>query len=530
MTRGLSRREVAIRAASWALVFVSSTFSTPHGVVPMTEAQVPTPKSVPAAKPPRARQPASAAKRPHAAGPALALTVVTRQWPPLVHVRLRLNSGTFADPAGREGQAALCWRAAVRAGGGRSQTQFAQALDALGGSLEVRVGRHDTLFEGMTLASELEPFLALLADIVFRPRLATEDIAHARAQQLADVAARYDDDEALAHEALVRFAHRGGAAGRAADGDPKSLAGITAAHCGAYHRAVISAAVPHFGFAGAITTDRATTVVRTHFGALLAGRSKVALARNRPLKPPHVVGRRLLLLDHPGRKQATVMLGFPTVGSKHGDQLALRLADAVLGGAFSSRLNLRIREQRGWTYSLHSFLRASPETGMWTVNWTPARDVAPQSLDLVMRIVELARKDGVSATETTFGKGFLTGALRYDADTAEAELDLRMHAIALGLGADWLDRYGARVGGLTRKVVSAALRAHIDPSRAVAVIVGDARTLLPALKAAQAGFAVEVMPYRGAPELAKVVGVPVTLTPGPSPVTPVTPVADAKTP
>lgn len=488
----------------------------------MTEAQTPTPKAARVAHPPGVRKSARPAKKPE-----LALTVVTRQWPPLVHVRLRLKSGTFADPSGREGQAALCWRAAIRAGGGRSQTQFAQAMDALGGSLEVRVGRHDTLFEGMTLATELEPFLALLADTVFRPRLAEEDVAHARAQQLADVAARYDDDDALAHEALVRFAHRDGAAGRAADGDPKSLAGITAAHCVAHHRAVLRAAVPHFGFAGAITADRAAIAVRAHFGALLTARTKVALARNRPLTPPKVVGRRLLLLDHPGRKQATVMLGFPTVGSKHVDQLALRLADAVIGGSFSSRLNLRIREQRGWTYSLHSFVRASPETGMWTVNWTPPRDVAPQSLDLVMRIVELARKDGISAAETDFGKGFLTGALRYDADTAEAELELRMHAIALGLGADWLDTYGARVGRLTRKAVSAALRAHIDPSRAVAVVVGDARTLLPALMAAQAGFAVEVMPYRGAPESAKVVGVPVTLTPGPSPVTPV---VDAKTP
>lgn len=446
----------------------------------------------------------------------LQLTVVSRAWPPLVHVRIRLPSGAFSDPTGREGQAALCWRAAIRAAGGRSQAQLARALDALGATLDVRVGRQDTLIEGTTLASQLKPFMALLADAVLKPRLNASDIDHARARQLADIAARFDDDEALAHEGLVRFAHRKDAAGRPADGDATSLATITAAHCRAYHHAVIAGVTPRFGFAGAIDQTAAATLVRASFGPLVGSRAPLSFAANRPLVAPVVAGRRLLLLDHPGRKQASIMLGFPTVGSTHPDLLALRLADAVIGGAFTSRLNLRIREQRGWTYSLQSFVRASPKSGMWTIGWTPGHKVAARSIDLAMRIVELACKDGISAAEATFGRGYLDGAARYDADTAEAELDLRLHAIALGLGPQWLDHYPKRVAALTHKQASAALRAHIHPGKVVAVVVGDAKKLLPALKGAKAGFAIQVLPYRVPANTATVVGKTISTTPGPS--------------
>ncbi len=444
----------------------------------------------------------------------LPLLLVQRAWPPVVHLRIRLPSGALADPAARLGTAALCWRAALRAAGGRGQAAQARALEALGVRFDAHVGLRETVVEATLLADQLEPSLALIADALFRPRLADEDVDDARQRQLADLQSKRDDDDTLADEGLFRFLHRGQPEGRPVEGIPATLARINRRHCRAAHKRALAAGPVQLGLAGPLSPKAAAALVRRHLAPLL--KRRVAVPQS-AVAAPRVSGRRLLVLDHPGRQQATVVLGLPTLGAGSPDLIAMRLADAVVGGAFTSRLNYRIREQRGWTYSLMSALRTTRARGVWTVSWTPAREVAARSLDLAMRVVELAAKDGVTAKELTFGAGFLTGGLRYETETVEAELDLRMRTWALGLGQRWIDRYPAAVRQLTRKQVGAAMKRHLDPSRAVVVVVGDARTLVPAFRAGRAGFAVEVMPLHGAPERATVKGNPLAVTPGPTP-------------
>ncbi|MCO4762127.1 MAG: insulinase family protein [Myxococcales bacterium] len=450
----------------------------------------------------------------------LRLVVIPATWPPIVHVRLQFPSGSIADPPDRPGQTALCWRAALRAAGKRDQATLAKAFDGIGSGVVAHVGRRQTVIEGFTLAAEMETFMGLLADVVLRPRLSKADVDHARTHQIADISALFDDDESLAAESVIRFAHRGQPAGQSPMGTPDALRRIDAAQCKVAHQRFISRVKPHIGFAGAIDEKAAGALLRTHLAPLLGAATQRV---NSQMAAPRIKGRRLLLLDHPGRLQASVVVALPTIGARHKDMLALRIADAVIGGAFSSRLNLRIREQRGWTYSLQAGIRAANNTGLWTVSWAPTPDVAAQSIDLAMRVIELARKDGISAAEHGFGQGFLTGGLRYDADTPEAELGLRMTATSLGLGPTWLDTYAAKVQALTRKQVNAALRAHIDPGAAVVVVIGDARKLRPSLAQLKSGFAVQVLPYRAAPNEAVVAGNSVRETPGPSPATVTTP-------
>ena len=430
------------------------------------------------------------------------LVVVERAWPPTLHVVVQLQSGALADPTGLEGRAALCWDAAVRAGGGLDRKAFATRLEALGARLDADVGRHGTQIAISGLAEHADAMFALLADVVLRPGLAASDVDEAREQLRAGIAAREDDDEATASDALVRYALRGDVAGRPIDGDPATLGKIDAKACRALVEAAVAGVRVDIGVGGALDAKTAHALTRKHFAPLLAPRRAAGTAANRSSAGPGRDGRRLLLIDHPGRNAAQVALAIPTSGATAPGATALVVADAVLGGAFTSRLSHQIRELRGWTYSIGSHLQAGPRHGLWSLAWAPRNAVVAKSIDLALRQLELAALDGATRREVAFARDFLRGSQRQAVETAGEELAARLRVRALGLPDDWLAGFEGRLAAVDGKATAAAMK-RLAPSDVVVVVVGDAARLRPQLEAMASGFAVEVLPRGGVPELTR---------------------------
>ncbi len=428
--------------------------------------------------------------------------VVQRAWPPVVTIRAVVGSGSLADPAGQEGLALLCWTTALRGAGDRDRSEIAEKLEALGAHVDFSVDKLSVTVVGEVLADQLDAFIPLFSDILTRPRFDPAEIELARTQLLSDVVESRDDDDALAHDALPRYLYRGQPAGRPTGGTEKSLAAIDGAAVKSWHQKHAVAANLRFGFAGAIDATAAQTIAQT----LAAKLSMQAQA-----KPPNfgkigLSGRRLLLIDKPRRTQAQVLIAQPLVASTHKDSLALQVANAVLGGAFTSRLNREIRELRGWSYSTWSAISSAPQAGTLALGFSPGnRDVAP-AIELAVKIVAELQQHGVTAAELRFAKDFLKGAHRASLETADHELAQRLHAIVLGLPADEIDTLPARIESIDVKAVNRALHEHLHPLDLVAVVVGSAKILREKLENSAAQFAVEVIAADAAPESTTGVG------------------------
>lgn len=421
--------------------------------------------------------------------------VVRRPYPPLVAVRVSIAGGSLRDPAGKEGLGLLCWQTALRGTTKRTRAQQAEALEALGAHLDVATDKFTTTLSGDVLLEHLPAYLELLADVLLRPRFDPKEFDAGRAQLLAELTSARDDDDWLASDAIGRYLYRGSALGRPTTGTPISLAGLRAADCAALHVASVVQGQVRIGLAGPLDLPQAEQLVSTHIGPLPKGKAFAAAP-----EPPAPDGRRLLLLDKPKRTQAQVQLAVQTAGVKDSDFVPLVVANAMLGGAFTSRLVNQIREQRGWSYGVSSSLVGSATQSAWTIQFAPGNAVAPKAIDLAVQIAQELRQHGLTAKELQFAKDFLVGSQQLALESAERELVQRMRALELGLPASDLDRFAERVRAVTLADVQRALKRHLAPEHLVAVVVGSAAALREPLAAGSAGFAVDVLAPDGLPE------------------------------
>lgn len=424
----------------------------------------------------------AAAKKP----PALEILQVERPWPALVAVRVVVGGGSSLDPPGQEGLAALGWSAALRGAGARERAQLAEALDALGARLDVSVDRQAAVLSGDVATEHLEPFLALLADVLLQPRFDRAEVEVVRAELLADLEHQQDDDEGQSSDAAQRYLYRGQPQGRPIGGTAASLPSLDARKLAAWHKRLVVAGNLRIGLAGDLRGDRAQKAVAAALLGVPAG-AAVPVRVAKAVSP----GRRLLLIDKPRRTQAQVVLAMTVAPAKHPDFLAMLLGNAVLGGTFTSRLTREIRELRGWAYQTWSGLSGSAGASTWSLGFASANRDAPAALDLALRIVEELQRHGVTPAELRHAKDWLQGAHGLAMETAVGELAQRMRAAELGLPQSDIDQFAQRVEAVDAKAVQRVLKVQLRPLHMVAVVVGAGRALAEKLASADSGYLLE---------------------------------------
>ena len=299
----------------------------------------------------------------HRLGNGLTVITVPRPGLPLVSARLLLRVGTAADPAGRPGVAAmtatLLSKGARRDGRAVGATALAREAEALGGVLATDSGWR-TLGIGLQVTSpRLPAALSLLADLLREPLLAADELERARAQALDGLRLAFGSPSELASMALRRAFWGDSPYGAVAP--PAALQRLTVEDVRQFHALHARPELAALVLAGDVTPERAALLAQRWLGDW----SPVgALSPLVPAALPQPVAPSLVLLDLPGVGQSAVQLAVPSAGSTAADRLVAVVANAVLGGGYSSRLNEAVRIQRGLSYGAFSDLESQPGSGM----------------------------------------------------------------------------------------------------------------------------------------------------------------------
>jgi predicted Zn-dependent peptidase len=296
---------------------------------------------------------------------------------PMVALSVAFRAGSGADPAGKAGLADLTWRLLLEGAGKRDALQLADAFGELGASPAVSVERDGAAIAVTVLPRHAEAALALLAEVASRPRLAAADFERRKRQQLADLAARIGEPRFLAAWALVEAVYGPDHPyGHPLSGLPAPVAALSLADARRFHRENAGPAAAAVIVAGPVTLEQARAWAEKHLGSW---RSPA-----RPPPPPPALEasprREVVLVPKAGLAQTVISLGRPALPAGHPDLEALQVANEVFGGAFSSRLNMNLREQRGYTYGAHSRVEALRGTGLITAGTSVRADVTGDSL------------------------------------------------------------------------------------------------------------------------------------------------------
>ncbi|WP_347262198.1 pitrilysin family protein [Rudaea sp.] len=437
------------------------------------------PNALPAPGPARKASIPASAEKTLANG--LRIVVATRRATPLVTTALYLRSGAEVDPPRLSGLAAMTAGLLDKGTATRSAPQIAEAADALGGSIGTGAGWDSSSASITVTTPKLAAALDLIADIVLHPKFAQEEIDRLRKQSLDSLQLELSEPQGLAALVARRAVFGDGAYGHPADGTVPALPRITRADIVRLHDTYYRPDNALLVFAGDIDLDQAAKLAESAFGAWK--NPATALPAPRAASGPSTLAASVVV-DLPGTGQAAVALAHAGIARDAADYYAGLVANAVLGGGYSSRLNQEIRIKRGLSYGAGSALATLRHGGAFVANAQTKNPSAVEVAGLMYAELDRLGASEVPADEFAARKATLAGNYAFGLETT-GSLAARVAGFAVyGQPLSELGAWPDKVQAVTPAQVQAFARTHLGRDGATLVVAGDAGQFAEALATA----------------------------------------------
>ena len=388
----------------------------------------------------------------------------------LVSADLLLRAGAYDDPAGAEGLAALTMAALTEGSGDQGSQEFAAAVAAAGASLVGDADLRGSVLRLSCPASRLDAGLELMTQALTRPRLAAEDVDREIGLRIEELAMREADPGSVAAMVLDEAYHpEGSRAGLPDLGTRESLPTLGAERVRAFYE-------QHLGSTGAVLVlagDLEQVDLDEVLGRTLGTwRGAAGAAAEEPVHPPQ--GPRLLLVDRPGSVQSHLALAWPAVTREDPAWAGLQVATHVVGGSMESWLNQRLREEKGYTYGVGSYVDASARNSRLTVQTAVESEATGDAVADVLETLRRAVREGIDEQEHGRAVAELDGSAPLQSQTAAGVAMQAVRDAFFGLPLDYADQVARRIRESTAEEASRAFAEAVDHDRGTVVVVGDA--------------------------------------------------------
>ena len=399
---------------------------------------------------------------------------------PRVSFTLTLRHGEASLPAEQAGLASLTAELLKRGAGARDALALASATDELGASLGAGAD-WDSIGVGVTgLSRDEDTLLAILADVVLRPRFDPREALRARSERLAALEGAKDDPATLLSWYAARALYPEHRFGAPSDGTPESVARFDARVARDLHRRFFVANDAVLAVVGDVETQDVLARVRGAFGTWPRG-PVVADGESPAVQAPPA--RRVIVVDQPDLVQARVMIAHEGIARSDPDRVAAGLLNSVVGGSgFSSRLMARVRSDAGLTYNVGSGFSLRRAPGPFVISTFTRVPEVRRVIDLLLGELERARSEPPSESELASARTLAVGEFALGLETSGAVMSSLVDLDVYGLPEDSLDSYRGRVRATTADQTAALAQRLFHPERTLIVLVGPAAGLTPQLE------------------------------------------------
>jgi predicted Zn-dependent peptidase len=433
------------------------------------------------ARPPRLGAPPALALPPAAErrlSNGMRLVVVEQRELPLADFVLVVGAGSEADPAGREGLATMTAALLDEGTATRTSLQIADQASYLGVTLGAGAGWDASRVGLHAPVAQLDSALALMADVVVRPAFPVREFERLRRERLTGLLQLRDEAPAVADRAFAQQLFGAGHPyGRPESGTEASTRALTRADVQRFYATHWR---PNNSTLVVVGDVRADDVARRVEQAFAAWRPAAVPAPAAPAAPA-ARATAVYLVDKPDAPQSSVRIGLPGAARSTPDYFPLRVLNTVLGGSFTSRLNQNLREARGYTYGAGSAFELRRAVGPFVAEAEVTGAKTDSALAEFMKELR-AIGDTVPAAELDKAKRYLVLQLPSRFETTGDIAAQLVPLVVYGLPLDFYNQFTARVQAVTQADVQRAARRYVDPSRFVVVVVGDRKTVEPAVR------------------------------------------------
>jgi len=399
---------------------------------------------------------------------------------PIVTISVLVDAGAVADPPERSGLAQLTARLLLEGTTSADGTAITDRFERLGASIDSHADWDAAAVNVTTLTDKLAESFDLLGSVLRRPGFNEREVERLKAERLAELLQQRAEPRGLADELFSRFLYDGRSRYALPDGgDETSVRGLTRAEVVRFYEARYSPASMTMIVVGDVETRALERMAAAVFGDWTGPLTTPASASDEPARR----SRALHIVNKPDAPQSELRIGHVGLPRHHPDYFPAVIMNAVLGGLFSSRINLNLREVHGYTYGANSYFDWRRQRGPWVVATAVASEVTHAAATEVLKEIDRFRSAPISEDELTLATSYLDGVFPIRFETTSAIASALTTLVVYDLPDDWYDEYRARVRAVTSGDVLVAAERHLHPEAMQMVVVGSAAAVREGMEA-----------------------------------------------
>ena len=388
----------------------------------------------------------------------LKLAVVQRTGVPLVTIQLVINRGAMFEDVNKAGLADLTASMLTKGTKTRTATQIAEAVEFLGGSINSGAGWNSSFASVTVTSDKLDQAMAILADVVLNPKFDQKELDLLKSQTLDGLTYNLKQPSFLANYVASKYSFGEHPVG----GTPASIGNITRADVAAFHSFNFRPDFSVLIFTGDISAIQADVTATKYFRnwgtaddvlkhIVLLGNPDSSGPKQTPSKSGSSGVNRFMVIDLPKSGQASVIYAKPisSVGRTSGSYYPAAVLNSVLGGGYSSRLNLEIRVKRGLSYGAGSSFTWRNSASNFVTRTQTKNQSAAEVVELVLAEIRKLTETPVGGDELVPRKSVLTGNFGRNLETTAGLASEVGVLYAFGIPTSELNSFVSSVNGVT---------------------------------------------------------------------------------
>ena len=394
---------------------------------------------------------------------------------PMTRVSLSFNAGTSADSGDKLGLQNFVTEILDEGTTSLTSIEIAEQQERLGANISIGGGRDRTDVDLSAVNPNLDASLDLMADIVKNPAFNADDIERIRIQQLTAIEREENDPLSIASNALpplVFGSEHPYGRGLSGNGTKQAVSTISRDDLQAFHERWMHPAKATIFAAGNIGKQELVDKLELRFGRW-KGEGKAAPAKNFDAAIPEAEGR-IIAIHRPNSPQSIILAGqvLPYKGSD--DLLTLDAANEILGGNFLSRINMDLRETKGWSYGTRNTVLRGEDRALYTIRApVQTNQTGPAVAAIDAQVRDFLGDKGVTPAELERTVNGNVRQLPGQYERTPSILSQMQADVMFGRPSDYAETIADRYQALTAEELNKAMADAIEPEKFTWVIVGD---------------------------------------------------------
>jgi zinc protease len=414
----------------------------------------------------------------------LKVALVERHVAPVVQINLIVDAGLSADTADRAGTAKLTLNMLDEGTTTRDALAIARRAEELGAQLGTGSIQDSSYVNLSAIKARLDDSIELFADVLLNPSFPEKDFARLKAIRLSDIQQEKADPAGIAFRNYRRLIFGEGHAyanAGSGNGTEATVKAMTTADLRAFHARWLRPDNATLLVVGDTTLAEIKPLLEKHLGGWQAPATPLPRKNVAPVALP--ARPRVFLINRTGAQQSVILAAHAAPPKSDPDDIAMQAANTVLGGLFTSRINMNLREDKHWSYGASSGMaEARGPRPFYAYAAVQSDKTAPSMVELRKELVEAVGRRPLKEAELEQARRALVLSLPGGNETTPEVAGSFLDILTFGLPDDYYNEFVGKVRGLTVAQANAALKRLVQPQALTWIVVGDLAKIEPAVR------------------------------------------------